>query len=74
MYPKVTNFMVLAKDKNYTFVYAIGTKGVKVQHDYAGQYKLNIYANDTITLAENAKKMYATAAAVVSMTAISYLI
>ena len=64
----------LEKDKNYTFVYAVGSKGLETKHDYAGFYQMNLYANNTVTLADNAKKIYASAAAVVSMSAISYLI
>ena len=32
------NFTLLEKDKNYTFVYALNSKGSLAQHDYAGQW------------------------------------
>ena len=65
---------LLEKDKNYTFVYAVNSKASSGKHDITGQYALTIFANDTVSIKEDAKKMYASAAAVVSMAAISYLI
>ena len=73
--PGKDKFTDLVADNNYTFVYALNTQGnLTKQHDYAGQWQLNITKENAVTVGENAKKMYASAAAVVSMAAISYLI
>ena len=67
-------FSDLEKNQTYKFVYALGTKKFPAQHDYAGQYVMKIDVDGAVTLTENAKKMYASAAALVGAATISYLI
>ena len=72
--PGKDNTAVLEKDKNYLFVYATNSKGGVEKHDYNGQYWMNITKDGVVTVGEDAKKMFASAAAAVSMAAMSYLI
>ena len=65
---------LLEKNKTYKFIYALNTAKNSGQHDVAGSYIMNIDTAGTVTFAENANKMYASAAAIVSMAAMSYLI